>query len=88
MLRVLKYPLEVTNKQEIEIPEGFVILHVQSQHDIPCIWALVDPDHPKQKVFVRTFGTEQALDDILGFSYAGSYFIKDGLLVFHVWYEQ
>lgn len=42
--RIYKYPLELTDRQEVHLPEGAVILHVAVQNGIICLWALVDPD--------------------------------------------
>ena len=40
---VWKYPLEVTGAQEIELPYGAIFLSVMEQHNLPNLYALVNP---------------------------------------------
>jgi len=51
MNSIWKYPLQVTDAQTIDVPEGSEALSVQVQNGTPCLWARVDPaaakDSPK-----------------------------------------
>ena len=42
MKRIYKYQLIVTDRQDVQLPEGAEILTIQTQVDTPCLWALVD----------------------------------------------
>lgn len=52
-MRVYKYPLQTVLWQEIEMPAGSVILSMQVQNEIPCIWALVNPhlEETEKRIF-------------------------------------
>ena len=58
-MKIYKYPLEVTDEQEVLLPVGYQILDIQLQEGRPCIWALVDesPIMAKEKVIIECFGT-------------------------------
>jgi hypothetical protein len=51
---IWKFPLTITDFQEIEMPSTAEILCVQLQDGKPCIWALV---YPEAKKDIRTFAT-------------------------------
>ena len=86
MKTIHKYKLEIKDIQEIEIPAFAQILSVQTQFETPCIWAMVDTDHKKVKYKFRTIGTGPQLDDDdVNGKYIGTYQLRGGELVFHVW---
>jgi len=87
MITVYKYPIQVEDKQELEINRGFLPLTVQLQNGEPFIWAQVDTAQPKQKVIVRTYGTGHTIDMTKNPLYIGSYQSKGGMFVFHVYVE-
>lgn len=57
MKRIFKYPLSLCSPS-LKLPFGAEVLSVQVQHDVPCLWALVDDE---ALVFVerdiRCYGT-------------------------------
>jgi len=83
---ILKFELETTDNQIIEMPVNAEILTVQTQNEVPCIWALVDPTKPKEKRFIEVFGTGHDVhyDMGVGRNYLGTYQLHGGSLVFHV----
>lgn len=81
--RIFKYPLEVTDEQVVVMPAGAVILCVQLQGPTPCLWAIVNPDAPKTKRRIDTYGTGKTLAEAPGY-YIGTYQLHGGGLVFHV----
>lgn len=83
-LTIWKYRLTTTDTQYAEMPKGAKILAVQMQNEVPCLWALVDPDQPKMKVKIAIFGTGHPIDERWGLKYIGTYQLNGGLLVFHV----
>jgi len=83
---IWKFELETTDNQTIEMPVNAEILTVQTQNEIPCIWALVDPTETKEKRFIEVFGTGHDIHYDMGVSrnYLGTYQLHGGSLVFHV----
>jgi hypothetical protein len=68
MRAIYKYPLEITDTQKIDIPNGSVLLDAQFQkinyyndgyktrYDL-CLWALVDTTQQARKYKILIFGT-------------------------------
>jgi len=84
MEQIFKYPMQVTEEQTIEMPLGSQILTVQTQHEIPCIWAKVDPSKDMVDSRIRTFATGQLIPKNFHGKHIGTYQLKGGALVFHV----
>lgn len=86
MKKIYKYPLEVTDVQDIEMPKGSAFLCVQAQKETPCLWVAVDAsESSKIKRRFRTYGTGQSMVDAENFfRYVGTYQLGNGGLVFHV----
>ena len=91
MRTVYKYPLAVTDRQEITVPsllhDGKPIpskfLHVAMQNGQPCVWALVDNSAPSKSYTVTMCGTGCPCDsDPAG--YLGTILLMNGGLVLRV----
>lgn len=54
---IWKYPLGITDTQNLMLPEGAEILSAQMQGETLCLWALVNPDAPKQRREIEVLGT-------------------------------
>jgi hypothetical protein len=70
---------------EIEMPFGSKLLDVQTQHETPCVWVLVDPNPEivgELRRF-RIFGTGHTLSEPTG-KYVGTFQLNRGTLVLHV----
>jgi hypothetical protein len=89
-MTIWKYPIEIIDAQVVEMPEGATILDVQAQDDVPCIWALVDPEKPSETRTILTYGTGHPIDNRVAMSsrHIGTYQIKGGKLVFHVFISE
>ncbi len=85
---IWKFPLELTNEQTLEMPDGAEILCLQLQHGIPTIWAKVDPDGYKVKRQVRIFGTGHPIRPTASTKYVGTFQAEGGLLIFHVFIDE
>lgn len=83
---IWKFPLEVTDKQFINLPKGAEVLAVQTQNEEPCLWALVNPNEPKEERCFETFGTGHPVPVGMGVDrkYISTYQLSGGSLVFHV----
>ena len=78
-----KYPLEVTDYQKIKLPKDSTILTVQTQREVPCIWALVDIEKEKGERNIRIVGTGHPVHDNV-VRYIGTFQLERGSLIFHV----
>jgi hypothetical protein len=89
-MTIWKYPLEVVDSQAVEMPRGATILAVQAQDDVPCIWALVDPEKPVKARTIYTYGTGHPISNMVSLStrHIGTYQIAGGKLVFHVFVSE
>ena len=86
MTRIIyKYPLIVTDIQEVQLPEGAQMLSVQTQQDVPQLWALVYPDNPLVPRMIVIHGTGHLIagspQDSLVF--LDTFQLSGGALVFH-----
>lgn len=84
MQTIWKFTLQVVGRQQIQVPEGAMLLSLQVQGSSPCIWALVDPKQPTVSIEVWTFGTGHDVPQDFAASFLGTYQLKSGALVFHV----
>jgi hypothetical protein len=83
MVTIWKYPLEVTDEQDVLLPLGARILTVQSQNDRPCLLAIVEPDMRVSARKIVTHGTGHQFSD-KNLNYLGTYQLRGGSLIFHV----
>lgn len=88
MMTIRKYQLEVTDEQEIELPNTHRLLSVQEQNGTPCLWALVDPDAASMKRMLRIFGTGQPIKEYPNADFLGTFQLHGGRLVFHVFADR
>ena len=83
---IWKFPLDVNDKQFIRIPENSELLSVQTQNEIPCIWALVNPSEKTEERCFEIFGTGHQIHYDMGTDrkFIGTFQLNDGALVFHL----
>lgn len=83
MKTIYKYPIEITDYQEIEIPEGSSILHVGlDPNGVPCIWAEVNTSLKRTSIGIWIFGTGNPVNSD-GKEHKGTFI--DGFCVWHVY---
>jgi hypothetical protein len=82
-MRIWKWTLTITDLQSLEMPHGAKIITVQVQHGEPQLWALCDENAEKEKRNIAIYGTGNPVPDVPG-TYIGTFQVRDGLLVFHV----
>lgn len=83
MKRIFKYQVETKDLQIVEMPKGAEILCVQLQHNIPCIWALVDENREKENRYIETFGTGHYIDNVNNRKYISTIQCHSGQLILH-----
>lgn len=85
MKTIWKFPLIIADSQTILLSKGAKVLSVQTQGEMPCLWAMVDPSLPMGEVEIRTHGTGHPLpEDAHLYANIGTYQLKGGALIFHV----
>jgi hypothetical protein len=85
-MTIWKYPLTLTDVQDVRMPSGSEILTVQVQHASLCLWALVNQNAGRDAGEVRTIeihGTGIIMSDEER-RYIGTAQMAGGALVWHV----
>ncbi len=84
MTKIFKYKLEITDIQTVEMPEGSVILCIQTQNEEPHIWALVNPNNmfKKDRTFL-IYGTGHTVSTEPNVKYIGTFQLQIGSFVGH-----
>lgn len=79
---VYKYPIEITDYQDVTLPKGAKILCIKNQNGIICIWALVNKDENEtETIKLRCAGTGHLIEEDV--EYIDTVFVCGGNLVFH-----
>jgi len=83
--RIFKYTFDVNDLIEIEMPLNAIILSVQTQRGIPCIWAIVNPNAPLERRELVCIGTGHPINiDIYKYKYIGTFQLFDGDMICHL----
>ena len=85
--RVFKWVLQITPRQELELPRGAEIISVAEQANSPVLYAVVRDNEPHPVVHeIRIVGTGQTIDFDRGqFSFLGTIFIPPTGEMLHIW---
>lgn len=83
MHTIWKFPLAITDRQNVMMPAGAEILSAQMQDDRLCLWALVNPEAPKQPREIEVLGTGQPITKA-DRRYISTTQMLGGRLVWHV----
>ncbi len=82
---IWKFPVQVTDEQQVSMPSSAKIRHVAVQGDIACLWAEVDVSAPQMgERTIRIYGTGHPMPENPG-DYIGSFMLHDGALVLHAY---
>lgn len=81
--KIFKYPLNITDTQQVMIPEGAKVLTAQVQNSSPCLWVLCEPNAPLAPRTINIHGTGHTVSEDAG-EYVSSFQMYGGSLVFHV----
>lgn len=85
MKTIWKFECKVEDRFTLEMPEGARILSLQTQGQVPCLWALVDTDTPLEKRYFRLLGTGHPVDfSVPRHVFHGTFQLFGGSLVFHL----
>lgn len=86
MKTIWKFPLNVTDEDEIQMPIGAQVLTVECQQGAPYLWALVETTNAQESRVFSIFGTGHPIEKT-ELQYRGTFQLNGGNLVFHV-FEQ
>lgn len=62
---IYKYPLQVTDTQDVKAPEHATFLDAQFQGGQLCAWFLVEPEKATEAITLRIFGTGHPITEPL-----------------------
>lgn len=82
MKQVWKFPVQLSGAFTLTMSVDAQVLDVQLQRGSPQLWALVDPDGPKEERLFAVFGTGHIIPP--GVTYVGTFQLFDGDLVIHL----
>ena len=77
------WKFELPPHRTVVMPVGAKILCCQTQNEKPYLWALVDPEAPKEQRQFQVIPTGVDFDPT-GFTYLGSFHGVMGWMVFHL----
>jgi len=82
MTRIYKYPISITQNQEILAPQGAQVIHAGlDPQGNPCVWAIVDPRNEDQPITILLYGTGWQMSEAPG-RHIGT--INHGPMMWHV----
>ena len=87
MKNIWKYTLPVNDHPVLPMQKGAKVLSVDVQHGDIQVWALVDPEAPKELRGFRVAGTGHPLEEeITSMRFIGT--VQMGDLVWHIFEDQ
>lgn len=81
---IWKFDIPFQDEFTLQMPMGAELLTIQTQHNFPKIWAIVEPNATVDNRTFRTIGTGHFMPEGKIGIYIGTYQIHQGDLVFHV----
>lgn len=88
MKTIYKYELTAHQKQSVALPKDAVILHVDNQREMICIWCELDPEDKDLRArMFEVFGTGHEIHEDMGIEriYIGTVKLQGGDYIFHVY---
>ncbi len=83
MAAIWKAKLELTDEQDIAVPEGAELLSAREQFDDVCIWFKCNPQNPMTRKRIRIAGEGHHIPDD-GHRFLGTAKLRGGSLMFHI----
>lgn len=86
MKAIWKYQFVAGDNISIRMPEGAIVLSVQTQNDVPCLWAIVETSACEVIRNFRCYGTGHKHNKIAG-KFIGTFQMLNGTFVGHLFEE-
>lgn len=81
---VHKYPLAcMSGRALVTMPRRRRVLSLQAQDNVPCVWAMIDPDSPLETVAFDCVPTGVPVPETAG-PYLGTVLLDGGVFVLHI----
>ncbi|KKK61113.1 hypothetical protein LCGC14_3017550, partial [marine sediment metagenome] len=85
MRKIWKFTLPVTDHPIVLMPKGAKVLSAGVQHGDVQVWALVDPEAPKESRRFRVAGTGHPLEDeVVSLRFIDTVQMLGGSLIWHI----
>jgi hypothetical protein len=84
MKTIYKYPLALTDWQQIRMPEGAEILSAQMQGEDLCLWAMVETSNKSTPRAFEVFGTGNPIHTDMGIDRRYINSVQERVFVWHV----
>ncbi len=84
MKTIWKYEIEVNDQINLDMPGGSKILDIQNQDGKIYMWAIVNTKNNIEKRSFLIYGTGHKIDVRENLKYIGTFQVRDGSLVFHL----
>lgn len=78
-MKVFKYPIDLIEYFNVNIPNGGVLLSFQVQEGVPMLWALVDENRQLEQRKFRVAGTGHPITDNIK-AFVGTIQMESGLV--------
>lgn len=83
MRTIYKYPIKVTDVQEVKMPFGAKIICAQLQNEVVTLWAECETFNSNTSRTIEIFGTGHQIDGQYSRTYVGT--VQQGGFVWHVY---
>lgn len=81
---ILKYPLSMTSVQDVIMPIGATIIHLDIQSDVLTLWVVANAEAEDEKRTFTMYGTGDLLDVSMKEEHVGTFLQEGGAFVWHV----
>ena len=90
MLTIYKYTIPIQDAFQLKLPIMARILCVDTQHELPCLWMMVDTAMPMTIRSFRLYGTGHPIETkhVSGLDYIGTFQLEQGAFVFHLFEDK
>lgn len=83
-MTIWKFPLVITDIQQITVTEGAIILSVGTQNNSVCVWVMMDPKAKDQKRTIRIYGTGHEIQESEFLKFIGTVATHNDALRWHI----
>jgi hypothetical protein len=84
MKTIWKFPLEITDSQDVQMPAGAEVLGIAEQYGELCMWAIVDTDADLEARSFAVVGTGNPIPDDVVYVSSTRMPVGDVIAVWHV----